>query len=661
MATYRLDQCNIIIDIINPLTNTVRNTKKYNNQSIYINDYHDSKVPTINLFNGPNTKSIEYQLDQQGYTLYSNFAITHGKLSIKLTQPYNCQYNIQVNNFNEQLQQLKYFIHCCITKKSIVNDRKLRDITNIINNTPNKSNNNNKQLGTAKSITSSKPSPNTIKRNTTNKSQLINSLNKASGQQRDVLDAVYSGKNIFFTGAAGCGKSYLLNEIVTNIQYILHNNKSVAITSTTGITATQLSGTTIQSWTGVYSTERGIDQDLRRIRNNRDLYNKWNNTQILIIDEISLLSGSLFDYYEQLARLIRNNNKLFGGIQLVICGDFYQLPAIFKSNESPSYIFESIIFNQCMTHKIQLTQIYRQQDQTFIDLLNQIRVGECTAETEQTLKLRENTVLDTSDGILPTQLMVKKINVEQINQNKIQQLSGDAHQHNASDTGAIDLISSNCIAASLLELKIGAQVILVKNVDLSVGLANGSRGVVVRYTSNNLPVVKFSTGTHTIGLHTFNILQNNRTVATRTQIPLLLGWAITVHKSQGMTLDKCIIDLNGVFECGMTYVALSRVRSLNGLVLINFNKQYVKANPKVRLYYDAFDDINDNDNNNTVVQTPSKLIHLGTKPLRSTSTPSKHSSRNDGVTKQLTSAFRTPMKSPDSKPEPKRNRLMNIR
>lgn len=641
MATYRLDHCDIIVDTFNPNTNAVILTKKYKNQSLYINDYADTDNPTINLHH---TKPIEFALKHQPYNFYSSFALTQGKLSFKLSKPYNINYAVQIQNYMEQQHQLKQFIQCCNTKRSIQCNRTLRDITNTALTTPSKHKHNNKQ------------SPSIVKKLTPSSKQhravLINSLNKVQGQQRTVLEAVYSGKSVFFTGAAGTGKSYLLHEIVSNVQHILKPDKCLAVTSTTGITATQLSGSTLQSYTSVYSTDRGIDYELRRIRSNRELYSKWLSIQILIIDEISLLSGTLFDYYEEIARLVRNTNKPFGGIQLIVCGDFYQLPAIFRQNETAYYVFESLVFNQCMSVKIELTEVYRQKDQTFIDLLNDLRIGQCSAQSEQSLKSRENTVLDSSDGITPTLLMVKKLNVEAMNERKLAELPGETYKHTAIDTGNSDLLSSNCSVPAVIELKIGAQVILLKNIDLSAGLANGSRGVVVRYTGNNLPVVKFRNGTHIIGVEKFNVVQGGKTVAVRTQIPLALGWCVSIHKSQGMTLEKCIINLDGVFEFGMCYVALSRVKALSGLVLQNFKTSYVQANPKVLQYYASWDQ------QTPVASTPVTSFHSGSKAAVH-STPKQYGQ----VSKKLTTIFRTPIKSPDrdNRAEPKRNKLQSIR
>ncbi|XP_074764260.1 ATP-dependent DNA helicase PIF1 [Athene noctua] len=406
---------------------------------------------------------------------------------------------------------------------------------------------------------------------------------RLSAEQEAVLDAVRSGKSIFFTGCAGTGKSFLLKKVVGSLP-----PKSTYATASTGVAACHIGGTTLHAFAGIGSGKAPLEQCIQ-LAERPGVRQHWLACQHLIIDEISMVDGKFFDRLEAVARAVRKRDEPFGGIQLIICGDFLQLPPVCKANEETKFCFQAKSWRKCIHVNMELTEVRRQTDKTFISLLSAVRLGRCTEEvTRQLMQTAANR--SERDGILATRLCTHKDDVEITNERCLQQLSGEVHTFEAldSDPMLVKLIDAQCPVGGRVELKLGAQVMLAKNLDVSRGLVNGARGVVVGFESEQkgLPKVRFLCGvTQVIKMEKWVFKGPSGVHLSRQQLPLKLAWAISIHKSQGMSLDCVEISLSRVFESGQAYVALSRARSLAGLRVLDFDPKAVRADPSVLQFY----------------------------------------------------------------------------
>ncbi|XP_026709707.1 ATP-dependent DNA helicase PIF1 [Athene cunicularia] len=406
---------------------------------------------------------------------------------------------------------------------------------------------------------------------------------RLSAEQEAVMDAVRSGKSIFFTGCAGTGKSFLLKKVVGSLP-----PKSTYATASTGVAACHIGGTTLHAFAGIGSGKAPLEQCIQ-LAERPGVRQHWLACQHLIIDEISMVDGKFFDRLEAVARAVRKRDEPFGGIQLIICGDFLQLPPVCKANEETKFCFQAKSWRKCIHVNMELTEVRRQTDKTFVSLLSAVRLGRCTEEvTRQLMQTAANR--SERDGILATRLCTHKDDVEITNERCLQQLSGEVHTFEAldSDPMLVKLIDAQCPVGGRVELKLGAQVMLAKNLDVSQGLVNGARGVVVGFESEQkgLPKVRFLCGvTQVIKMEKWVFKGPSGVHLSRQQLPLKLAWAISIHKSQGMSLDCVEISLSRVFESGQAYVALSRARSLAGLRVLDFDPKAVRADPSVLQFY----------------------------------------------------------------------------
>ncbi|XP_015666789.1 ATP-dependent DNA helicase PIF1 [Protobothrops mucrosquamatus] len=412
---------------------------------------------------------------------------------------------------------------------------------------------------------------------------LMSSRATLSQEQSRVLSAVLSGKNVFFTGSAGTGKSYLLKKIVASFP-----PNGTYVTASTGVAACQIGGITLHAFAGIGSGKAPLHQCLE-LAQRPGVRQQWLNCRCLIIDEISMVEGEFFDKLEAVARDVRKCEDPFGGIHLIICGDFLQLPPVAKDHRQPKFCFQAKSWRKCIHLNMELTEVRRQADKEFISLLNAVRLGRCTEEVN---RLLTQTIMQKveRDGILATRLCTHKDDVEFTNTMQLQQLSGQLRSFKAVDSDPMlaKTLDAQCPVKSIIELKEGAQVMLTKNLDVSQGLVNGARGVVIGFETEGkgLPKVRFLCGvTNVIGLERLVFKGPGGTYLTRQQIPLKLAWAISIHKSQGMTLDCAEVSLSRVFESGQAYVALSRARSLASLRVLDFEAKVVRANPCVLRFY----------------------------------------------------------------------------
>ncbi|XP_056148979.1 ATP-dependent DNA helicase PIF1 [Lampris incognitus] len=406
---------------------------------------------------------------------------------------------------------------------------------------------------------------------------------KLNKEQAAVLSAVLSGKNVFFTGSAGTGKSFLLKRIVGSLP-----PKSTYATASTGVAACHIGGTTLHSFAGIGSGSAPLEQCIE-LAQRPGVRQHWISCHHLIIDEISMVEAQFFDKLESIARSVRRSTEPFGGIQLIVCGDFLQLPPVSKGKEKARFCFQARSWRKVIQVNMELMDIRRQTDQSFISLLQAVRVGRVTEEV--TAKLTESAYHRVErDGILATRLCTHKDDVELTNENKLKQLPGSMHVFEAvdSDPALVKTIDAQSPVSRVLHLKVGTQVMLTKNLDVQRGLVNGARGVVVDFELGKqvLPRVRFLCGvTEVLKPERWMFKAEGGLYLSRQQLPLKLAWAISIHKSQGMTLDCVEISLARVFECGQAYVALSRARSLEGLRVMDFDPRVVRADPDVLLFY----------------------------------------------------------------------------
>lgn len=453
-----------------------------------------------------------------------------------------------------------------------------------------------------------------------------------SPEQKKVLAKVERGENVFFTGSAGTGKSVLLREIIRVRGGRGHAR--LAITASTGIAGVNINGTTVHSWAGI-----GLGQeDAKKLAGKflgqpkfAPVRDRWRDVETLIIDEISMIDGVLFDKLEYIARILRKNDSPFGGIQLVICGDFCQLPPVPDRNKDGAimpalFAFEAKSWRKCIPRSVVLTKVFRQKEQGFVDMLNQLRWGILDDEVIQTFKSLARHVHYT-DGIGPTELYPTRAEVERANCSKLDALNSPAFRYDATDIPGIDSYGkevTNLQMQSLLDrlvaprsllLKVGAQVMLIKNL-VQGHLVNGSVGQVIRfstlqeashnstdigtedgakgnkaealkeierYSDARWPVVRFTNGRELVCVPADFTVNNamGEMEARRRQVPLILAWALSVHKSQGQTLERVKVDLACTFEKGQAYVALSRATSLDTLEVYNFNPSKIMVHPRV--------------------------------------------------------------------------------
>ena len=525
-----------------------------------------------------------------------------------------------------------------------------------------------------------------------------------SSEQEFVLQLALQGKSLFYTGSAGTGKSVLLKSIIKTLKKV-HDKECVAVTASTGLAACNIGGITLHSFAGVGLGEGSLQSLMKKLRRNKKALVRWNKVKVLVIDEVSMINGNFLNKLDEIAKAVRKNRQPFGGIQLVLCGDFFQLPPVNKPNptkqgslhqqseiEETIFAFESEAWARTITCTIILKEVFRQRcDQKFIQMLNEMRSGNISDGTAIEFK-KLNRGLGTHDGIEPAELYSTRYEVDNANNTRLNQLQGETQLFRALDSGSLppdqkEAILSNFLAPPKLFLKKNAQVMCIKNFDDT--LVNGSLGQVVGFMDRNTymhynlmknnpsvpleqieqngkkkvekdksndpclqeeghdvalddsifdffedtekldplfnsldselisaskdnkqrkvdfirelnknsnklkyPLVRFLSAD---GINTREALvepeqwaiedENENILAKRIQLPLILAWSLSIHKSQGQTLPKVRVDLKRVFEKGQAYVALSRAVSRGGLQVQNFSRERVLTHPKVVNFY----------------------------------------------------------------------------
>lgn len=459
-------------------------------------------------------------------------------------------------------------------------------------------------------------------------------------RQSSALDILKTGQNVFLTGSAGSGKTYTLNQY---IDYLRARRVPVAVTASTGIAATHMNGTTIHSWSGIGIKDELTDRDLTTLSRKQFLADRLKDTAVLVIDEISMLHAKQLNLVSQVLKHIRKSDKAFGGIQVVVAGDFFQLPPIGSKGESnrEKFAFMSEAWLDAKFHICYLSEQHRQVSEAanggldLDDILNQIRRQEVTFEAIAALEA----TYDQSVDIKRTRLYTHNLNVNKINDKELASLEGETMRFEATATGdskLVETLKKTVRTQDELILKVGAKVMFIKN-NAELGVSNGTMGELIGFvavkidngkanddalieddssddidedavgekttkskkstakkdkekpktkktTTQKMPVVRLNSGREVIAEPEEWIIEDETgdVLASYLQVPLCLAWAITIHKSQGMTLDAAEIDLSRTFELGQGYVALSRLKSLAGLQLLGMNDMSLQLDPLAR-------------------------------------------------------------------------------
>ena len=453
-------------------------------------------------------------------------------------------------------------------------------------------------------------------------------------RQSSALDILKTGQNVFLTGSAGSGKTYTLNQY---INYLRARRVPVAVTASTGIAATHMNGTTIHSWSGIGIKDELSDRDLTNLSRKQFLADRLKDTAVLIIDEISMLHAKQLNLVNQVLKHVRKNDAAFGGIQVVVAGDFFQLPPIGSKGESnrEKFAFMSEAWLDAKFHICYLSEQHRQVSEAanggldLDDILNQIRRQEVTFEAIAALEA----TFDQNVDINRTRLYTHNLNVNKINDKELAALEGETMRFEATATGdskLVETLKKTVRTQDELILKVGAKVMFIKN-NTELGVSNGTMGELIGFaalkiddskdtsddliedtaqdaiakntknkakkdkeskekpkdkkpTTQKMPVVRLNSGREVIAEPEEWIIEDETgdVLASYLQVPLCLAWAITIHKSQGMTLEAAEIDLSRTFELGQGYVALSRLKSLAGLQLLGMNDMSLQLDPLAR-------------------------------------------------------------------------------
>jgi len=425
---------------------------------------------------------------------------------------------------------------------------------------------------------------------------------KLTEKQEEALKSINNGENVFLTGPGGSGKSFLLNYFINSYSH-KSDGSDIFVTSTTGLSSILIDGITIHRYAGIGTGDKDIDTHYKKIIKMPNLKKRWKNTKILIIDEISMMDGELFDKLEILAKKIRKNDAPFGGIQLILSGDFLQLPPV-KSND---FAFDAISWDFVIDKVFYFNEIIRQDDNSLKYVLNNIRVGVVDENVRRLLDSCLNKRLVNEEGIIPTLLFSKKNMVIEYNQKELKKLTDSGKESyiykstyqfsdnitESSKEFYKELLNTQYHVEDEILISLHSQVMLTINMP-EFQLANGSRGIVVDFLKESdevaFPVVLFLHGKRKVIKNFEYIIDENGVLVKKIQIPLILSWAITIHKAQGCTLELLQTDIGeSIFEYGQVYVVLSRIKSIDGLSLINIDYSKIKAHHHALEFYKKID------------------------------------------------------------------------
>lgn len=397
-------------------------------------------------------------------------------------------------------------------------------------------------------------------------------------KQTQALTVMLSGKSVFLTGAPGAGKTYVLNEFIRRARKL---GKDVAVTASTGIAATHIGGATIHSWSGLGIKDFLTSKDKQAIASNAKLVKRYNACDVLVIDEVSMLHGARLDMVNEVCKLLRKSDKPFGGLQVILVGDLFQLPPVSRNSSEIDFAHLSEAWEELEPEICYLQEQHRQTGDGLLELLEAMRSGELEDYHEVLLQERMGKKPSALHGV--TRLYAHNIDIDTVNNRHLAALSDDVHAYKMFSKGhatKVEQLKRSVLAPEVLELKSGAEVMFVAN-NVASGFVNGTRGKIIEFKDDQ-PVVELVSGRRvTVQEHSWKLEEDGKVTAEVVQLPLRLAWAITIHKSQGMSLDGAEIDLSKSFTPGMGYVALSRVRSLDGLYLVGINRMALQMHPQI--------------------------------------------------------------------------------
>jgi hypothetical protein len=399
--------------------------------------------------------------------------------------------------------------------------------------------------------------------------------------QSEALDILKTGVHVFLTGEAGSGKTHVVNAYAA---YLREHEVGFAVTASTGIAATHIRGMTIHSWSGIGIHSALTDDEVRRIAENRYVVKRIRKASVLIIDEISMLDGRILSLVERVCRKARRSGLPWGGLQVVLVGDFFQLPPVSVDGDAAQFAFQSSAWDALSPAVCYLTEQHRQEDDRFLEILSAIRGGTFSEEHRIRVESRMMTAEDLPEEDM-TRLFSHNANVDSINGAELRKLPGKTYSFVMSSRGPDNLVEAlkrGCLSPERLDLKEGATVMFTKN-NPGEGYVNGTLGIVTGFESaRKYPIVRTRDGERvTVEPAEWTIDEGDEVLAKISQLPLRLAWAMTIHKSQGVSLDSAVMDLSQTFEFGQGYVALSRVRRLSGIHLLGMNEKAFLVHPVI--------------------------------------------------------------------------------
>lgn len=398
--------------------------------------------------------------------------------------------------------------------------------------------------------------------------------------QETALALMQTGKNIFLTGAPGSGKTYTLNRYLA---YLKDYGIEAAVTAPTGIAASHIGGVTIQSFFGTGIKDNLSPWDIENLTEKKYLWERMKDLKVLVIDEVSMPSPELFESIDRLLKTFKFSNESFGGIQVILVGDFFQLPPVSKIKRERRFVFQTDTWNELGLSTCYLETAYRHTDEILLRILNEMRSGNVSEEAMNHFRSRYKKDIDGGSAV--TKLFTHNANVDEMNTHELAKLDVPLKKFEAHSSGQkkwVEKIFNNSLLIPELSLKQGALVFFIKN-NYDKGYINGTLGTVIDFDTFGVPIVETRTGKRIKADREEWVFEDTdgKPKAVIKQIPLRLAWAITVHKSQGMTLDAAEIDLSGAFEPGQGYVALSRIKSLSGLKLMGLNQAALSVDRNV--------------------------------------------------------------------------------